>query len=163
MKIDLSRSSIINHHAPSYLSGRFILPNFLPVLTSLLLAQQQHMPIWNSQAIIANALAIHIQTNIVVPNVAPIFTSWLFANTFFMMTNMTVAMIDAAVMASALMKEMMLRMKAVQRLRTERGRRNMRTKERQAPVRKRPNITCEATFMMSRIWPTSSGSWTVTC
>lgn len=121
------------------------LPLFRPLLTSLLLAQQQHSPIITNHPTIAQALAIHMNTNISIPIVGTIFT---FASapliTFLKMRNMAVAMIEAAVVNNADRKVRIAIGTVIHRLKTERGARMMERKVRQAPIRKRPNIQWEA-------------------
>ena len=121
------------------------LPLFRPLLTSLLLAQQQHSPIITSHPTTAQALAIHMNTNISTPIVGTMLT---FASapliTFLKIRNMAVAMMEAAVVNKADRKVRMAIGTVIQRLKTERGVRKMERKFRQAPMRKRPNIQWEA-------------------
>jgi hypothetical protein len=124
--------------APPY---AFSFPLFLPVLTSRRLAQQQHNPVCTNQANIANALATHMNANMVVPTLAPMLISLTPLMTFRKMMNMAVAMMEAAVTKRALRKARMAMPRVHQREMTLMGMRNMRTKERQAEVRKRPNMT----------------------
>ena len=98
-----------------------------------------------------NALAIHMKTKSVMPILAPMFKSFTSVIVLRKMMNMAVAMILAAVTMRALRKARMATGKVSQRVNTDRGMRNMRTKERRVPVRKRPNIHCEANLMRSRI------------
>ena len=118
------------------------------------------MPIWNNHAKIANALATHMNANIVLPILAPMFSSATLPITFRKMTNMTVAMTDAAVTKRALRNMRMEIGKVHQRERTLRGVTNIRTKDRQAAVRKRPNMTWDASLMRSRMSLTSFGRLT---
>jgi len=112
-------------------------------LTSLLLAQQQHSPIWTNHAKIVKALAIHINTNSVMPISAPMLISDTPVMVLRKMMNMTVAMMDAAVTTRAFRKAKIATGRASQRVKMLRGIRKMRTKVRQVPVRKRPNIQRE--------------------
>jgi hypothetical protein len=79
------------------------------------------------------------------------------------MMNMTVAMMDATVTTSALRKARMATGRASQRVKTERGIRKMRTKDRQVPVRKRPNIHWETYLIRSRMSLMSLGRLTIFC
>ena len=65
--------------------------------------------------------------------------------------NMAVAMMEAAVTKSALRKARMAMPRVHHRETTLMGMRNMRTKDRQADVRKRPNMTWDAILIRSRI------------
>lgn len=88
----------------------------------------------------AAAAAIHMNTNIFVPMLASMFKSATDVKACCIMTNRTVAMTLATTIHRALTKERRAMGKAAQREKTARGARKMRTKERQAPVRNRPNI-----------------------
>lgn len=77
------------------------------------------------------------------------------------MTNMTVAMTEATVQRRALMKVRMAMGRVHQRERIEMGIRKMRTKERQAEVRKKPNMTLETILMRSRMSLMSDGRLTI--
>ena len=90
-----------------------------------------------------NALAIHMKAKSVVPISAPIFSSATPVIVLRKMMNMTVAMMVAAVTMRALRKARMATRRASQRVKMDSGIRNMRTKVRQVPVRKRPNIQRE--------------------
>ena len=79
------------------------------------------------------------------------------------MTNMTVAMTEATVQRSALMKVRMAMGSVHQREKREMGVRKRRTKERQAEVRKKPNMTRETMRMRSRMLLMSEGRLTVVC
>jgi hypothetical protein len=129
----------------------FSLPLFLPMRTSRRLAQQQHSPICTSHAKIANALAVHMKPKRYEPILALMFNSWTPLITFRNMTNMTVAMTDAAVAKRALRNARMAMGKVHHREKMLMGMRNMRTNERQADVRNSPNIQCEASLIRSRI------------
>ena len=74
---------------------------------------------------------------------------------------MTVAVTEAAVVNSAAKKVKIAIGKAAQREYTDKGVRKTRVAERQAPVRKRPNITCEAILMRFKISLILAGSATV--
>jgi hypothetical protein len=74
--------------------------------------------------------------------------------------NMTVAMTDATVTTSALRKAKIATGSASQRVKTERGMRKMRTKVRQVPVRKRPNIHWETYLTRLRMLLMSLGRLT---
>jgi len=115
------------------------------------------MPVWNSQAKMANALATHIKANMVSPMLALMFSSLTLLIVFLKIMNMTVAMMEATAQRRALMKLRMERANVHHRVRTLRGFRNMRTKERQAEVRKKPNMTWEASLMRLRISLISAG------
>lgn len=106
------------------------------------------------------AAATHMHANMVVPILASMLTCSLEENTSFMMTNKAVAIMAAAVTQMALRNARIPRPNAHQRLRTERGRTKMRTKDRQAPVRNSPNMTCETILMMLRTLSRPSGSVT---
>lgn len=77
------------------------------------------------------------------------------------MTNMTVAITEATVQSSALIKVRMATGSVHHREIMEMGMRNMRTNERQAEVRKKPNMTRETILMRSRISLMSEGRLTV--
>ena len=138
------------------------LPLFRPLLTSLLLAQQQHSPIMINHPTIAQALAIHMNTNISIPIVGTIFTVASAPSiTFLKIRNMTVAMVEAAVVNKADRKVRMAIGTVIQRLKTERGVRKMDRKVRQAPMRKRANIQWEARRTRSRAEMMLAGRATV--
>jgi hypothetical protein len=118
------------------------------------------MPIWNNHAKIANALATHMNANMVVPISAPMFSSATLPMTFRKIMNMTVAMTDAAVTKRALRNMRKEIGKVHQRERTLRGVTNMRTKDKQAEVRKRPNMAWDASLIRSRMSLTSLGRLT---
>jgi len=105
----------------------------------------------------ANALATHMKANMVTPISALMLSSLTELMVFLKMTNMTVAMTEAAVMTRALKKARIATGKVSQRVNTDRGMRKMRTKERQVPVRKRPNIHCDASLIRSRMSLMSAG------
>ena len=88
-------------------------------------------------------------------------TSATLPMTFRNMTNMTVAVAEAAVVNRAAKKVKIAIGKAAQREYTDKGVRKTRVAERQAPVRKRPNITCEAILMRFKISLILAGSATV--
>lgn len=120
-------------------------PLFLPLLTSLLDAQQQHSPIINNHPTIAQPLAIHMNTNISTPIFGTIFTDCSAPLiTLLNMMNITVAMMEAAVVNRAERKVRIAIGKVAQRVKTERGVKRVERKVRQAPVRKRANIQWEA-------------------
>lgn len=127
---------------------------------SLLLAQQQHSPIWMRAATMEKPVAIHMKANISAPSDAPMFTSWTDVKALRMMMNITVAMTVATVIRRAAMKVKIDVASAVQREKIARGARNIMTKARQVPDRNKPNIQCEAMRMRSRILITSAGSVT---
>lgn len=77
------------------------------------------------------------------------------------MTNMTVAMTDAAVDSRALRKVSRAMGRVHQREKSEMGVRKMRTKERQAEVRKKPNMKRETMRMRERMLLMSEGRLTV--
>ena len=138
------------------------LPLLRPLFTSLLLAQQQHSPIITNHPTIAQALAIHMNTNISIPIVATILTdASARLITFLKIRNMTVAMMEAAVVNKADRKVKMAMGTVFQRLKTERGVRKMERKVRQAPMRKRANIQWEARRRRWRAEMTSAGRATV--
>lgn len=99
----------------------------------------------------ANALAVHMKPNKYEPMLALMLISATLPITLRKMTNITVAMTDAAVTKSALRKVRMAIGSVHHREKTLMGMRNIRTKERQAEVRKRPNITFDAILIRSRI------------
>ena len=147
--------------SPLLLQAPF-LPLFRPLLTSLLLAQQQHSPIIINHPTIAQALAIHMNTNISIPIVGTIFTvASAPLITFLKIRNMTVAMVEAAVVNKADRKVRMAIGTVIQRLKTERGVRKMDRKVRQAPMRKRANIQWEARRTRSRAEMMLAGRATV--
>ena len=120
-------------------------PLFRPFLTSLLLAQQQHSPIITNHPTIAQALAIHMNTNISIPIVGTMFTlTSAPLTTFLKIRNIAVAMMEAAVVNKADRKVRMAIGTVIQRLKTERGVKKMDRKVRQAPMRKKANIQWEA-------------------
>jgi len=141
----------------------FLLPLFFPLLTSLLLAQQQHSPIWIRNAKMAQPLAIHIKTNISMPRLAPMLSWVTEPKAFLMMMNMTVASTVATVTHSAARKVKMAMTKAAQRETTDKGVMKIMTKVRQAPERKRPNIQCDTVSMRLRMLVMSEGRATVWC
>lgn len=110
-----------------------------------------------SQAKIAVADAIHMNTNISVPSMAPILSSATEVKALRMMMNMTVATTVATVMKRAARKVKIMTRKAHQREKMEMGWRNIMTNARQTPERKRPNIQCETTLMRWRMLVTSAG------
>jgi hypothetical protein len=138
----------------------FLLPVFLPFLTSLLLAQQQHRLVWINQARIDVPAAIHMNTNILMPSVAPMLSCSTEVVAFCMMMNMTVAMTVATVVKSAAKKVKMPVNRVSQREKTARGLRIIMTKDKQAPERKRPNIQCDTVLIRPRISVSSVGSAT---
>ena len=69
-----------------------------------------------------------------------------------MMTKIAVARILATMTKRAFRKVKIMIRSVIQRLTTEKRTIGMRTNDRQAPVRKRPNIQCDAILIMSRIW-----------
>lgn len=93
----------------------FLLPSFLPVLTSLLLAQQQHKHSWMSQAMIDEPAAIHMKANIFVPISAPMLSSVTEVAAFCTMTQTAVAMTVATVVKRAARKVKNMTAKAAQR------------------------------------------------
>lgn len=108
--------------------------------------------------------AAHMSANIVTPTVAPMFTSLIeFLNAFLMSMNIAVPMAAPIVTRSALNKVSIMIAKAAQRLMTERGVMKMRTKVRQTPVRKKPNMTFEAIMMRWRMDVSCCGNWTKNC
>ena len=88
-------------------------------------------------------------------------TSATLPMTFRNITNMTVAVTEAAVVNRAAKKVKIAIGNAAQREYTDKGVRKIRAAERQDPVRKRPNITCEAILMRFRISLILAGSATV--
>lgn len=108
----------------------------------------------------ANALAVHMKPNRYDPILALMFISATLPITLRNMTNMTVAMIEAAVTKSALRKVRMAIGSVHQRESTLIGMTNMRTNERQAEVRKSPNMTWEAILIRSRMSLISDGRLT---
>ncbi len=115
-----------------------------------------------TKAKIAKALPTHINAYIVVPTSAPMLTSVYDCRTFRIMINITVAMTLAAVMNKAARKVKIVIIIASHLLNTDSGVTNINTNERQAPVRNRANIQCEATSMILRIDVSSEGSLTST-
>lgn len=108
---------------------------------SLLLAQQQHIPICINQATIVQALAVHMNANILIPNSGTMFTvSSAPLITLLKIKNMTVAMIEAAVVVRALAKANEAMKIVAHRLKTLQGIRKIETTLVQAPVRKSANI-----------------------
>ena len=71
---------------PSFFQA-FMLPLFLPVLTSLRLAQQQQRLSCMIQAKIAEAAAIHMKANISTPIAALIFSCWTCVMAFCIIMN----------------------------------------------------------------------------
>lgn len=138
----------------------FLLPVFFPFLTSLLLAQQQQRLVWINQARMEVAAAIHMNANILVPRLAPMLSSETEVNAFCIMMNITVAMTVATVMNRAAKKVNMPVNRVSQREKTARGFKSIITKDKQAPVRKRPNIQCETVSIRPRISVRSVGSAT---
>lgn len=104
------------------------------------------------------AEATHIKANILFPIAAPILTSATLPMTFRNMTNMTVAIMEAVVVNRAVRKVNIAIGKAAQREYTDKGVRNIRIVERQAPVRKRPNMTSDAILMRFRMSLMLAGS-----
>jgi hypothetical protein len=111
----------------------------------------------------AKALATHMNANMVMPTLAPILSSLTPLMTLRKMMNMTVAMTDAAVTKRALRKARTAMRKVHQRERMLMGMRNMRTKERQADVRNRPNMTCDAILIRERMSLMLEGRLTAPC
>lgn len=138
----------------------FLLPVFFPFLTSLLLAQQQQRLVWINQASIEVPAAIHMNANILPPRLAPIFSSETDVNAFCIMMNITVAMTVATVMKRAAKKVKMPVNRVSQREKTAIGFKSIITKDKQAPVRNRPNIQCETVLIKPRISVRSVGSAT---
>lgn len=87
----------------------------------------------------------------VAPMLALIFSSDTPLMTLRKTMVMTVAMIEATVTQSALRNVRMAIGRVAQREKTLMGMRNIRIKERQAEVRKRPNMTCETSLMRLRM------------
>jgi hypothetical protein len=71
---------------PSYFQA-FMLPLFLPVLTSLRLAKQQQRLSWMIQARTAVPAAIHMKANISTSIEALMFNCWTCVMAFCIMTN----------------------------------------------------------------------------
>ena len=91
-------------------------------------------------------LAIHMNTNILTPSVAPmLISSAAPASTFLKMINMTVAMTVATVVVKAEMKAKMAIGTVNSREYIDKGVRKMLTKAVQAPVKNKPNIQWETT------------------
>jgi hypothetical protein len=110
----------------------------------------------------AAALAIHMNANIFVPIVAPMLTSVTeCSNAFFMIVNMTVATIEAAMIQIASNAVRSMTKNAVQRLVTDKKTIKIMTNEKQVADRKSPNIHFEAISRILRISCTSEGSVTV--
>lgn len=123
----------------------FLLPRFLPLLTSLREAQQQVRHSVISHAMIAKPDAIHMKANICVPRLALMFSSVTDVMASFMMMNIAVAIIVATVVQSAPRKVRIMMKSVAQRVNTEMGTVKIITKFRQMPVMKRPNIQWETT------------------
>lgn len=113
-----------------------------------------------SHATIAAPLATHMNANISTPILAPILSECWLVTASFMMMNMTVAMTLATVVQSAAKKVRSMMTRVGQRLRTARGVMKIMTKERQTPVKKRPNIQWEAVRMRPRTELILNGSAT---
>lgn len=99
----------------------------------------------------AKALAVHMKPNRYPPILALMLSSATLLMTFRKITNMTVAMMDAAVTKRALRNVKMAIGRASQREYMLKGMAKMRTQDKQAEVRNRPNMTWEAILMRSRI------------
>ena len=137
------RASTLPPTVPS--APAFTLPLFLPVLTSLRLAQQQHCPTCTSHPAMAHPLAIHMNANILVPSSGTILTSAsALRMTLVKITNMTVAMVAATVVKRAERKVRMAMGRVAHRDVTPRGARRIAGTVVEAPVRKRANIQWEA-------------------
>lgn len=105
--------------------------------------------------------AIHMKTNILTPIFAFRFNSATLSAAILRMMKMTVARIVATVVQRAARNVRGVMARLAQREKTANGVRKIMTKSAQAPVRKRPNIHCEAVFRMWRIVVTSVGRATI--
>ena len=101
-----------------------------------------------------------MNANISTPILAPMLSECWLVTASFMMMNMTVAMTLATVVQSAAKKVRSMMTSVGQRLRTARGAMKIMTKERQTPVRKRPNIQWETMRMRPRTLLILAGSAT---
>lgn len=106
----------------------------------------------------ANADAIQIIANMVLPKVASILTSVLPSKTFFIMTNMTVATTVAISISAVLRNPRKPMANAAHLLNVINGLRKMSMNERQAPAKKKANMTLLASLMMSSTRVMSEGS-----
>jgi hypothetical protein len=82
-------------------------PFLLPVLTSLLLAQQQDRERWTPNPRMLKVAPIHMKTNMSVPNAAPILRPAWLVMTLRKMVKRTVAMMVAATVRRAAIKVQM--------------------------------------------------------
>lgn len=101
-----------------------------------------------------------MNANILVPSSPLMLSSSTEVKAFCMMMNMTVAMTVATVVKRAAKKVKMPVKRVSQREKTARGFKSIMTKDKQAPVRKRPNIQCETTLISPRISVRSVGNVT---
>jgi len=101
--------------------------------------------------------AIHINTNICIPNDAPMLIAATDVIAFFMMMNSAVASTVATVVKSAPRKVTIAMGRVAQREKTPRGIRKIMRKFTQAPARKRANIQLETMRRRLRMSFTSDG------
>lgn len=116
-------------------------PLLLPVLTSLLLAQQHERKRWVRNANTVHADAIHMNTSIGMPTDAPIFKSGWPVMTVLKMTAMAVPMPDPRTVRSAAMNVQMTVGRLHHLEKTTTGVAKMEMKFMQMPVKNAPNIT----------------------
>jgi len=135
-----------------------LLPFFFPFLTSRLLAQQQRRHNWMMNARTEKPAAIHMKMNILTPILAFRFNSCTLSAAILRIMKMTVARMVATVVQRAARKVRGAIARLAQREKTATGVRKIMMKSAQAPVRKRPNIHCEAVFRMWRTVVTSTGT-----
>jgi len=117
------------------------LPFLRPVLTSRLLAQQQLRERCTNHPKMLKALATHMNANISVPILAPIFNPDWDVATFLKMIDMTVPIMVAAVVRRAAMNVQIANGKDHHLEYSVIGAKNIDTKFMQIPVKKKPNMT----------------------
>lgn len=118
-----------------------LFPLLLPVLTSLLLAQQHERKRWVRNANTVHADAIHMNTSIGMPTDAPIFNSGWPVMTVLKMTAMAVPIPDPRTVRSAAINVQMTVGRLHHLEKTTIGVAKIETKFMQMPVMKAPNIT----------------------
>lgn len=109
----------------------------------------------------ANTLAIHMKMNISSPTEALMFNSGILVRASRIRLNMTVATIEAAVVATAAINVITAIGKAAHRVKIERGAAKIMTVSKQAPSRNKPNIHREAVLTRSSTLRRSAGKATL--
>jgi len=124
-----------------------------------LLSMRQQQPIiaWMKKAIMDVTEAIHMKTNMRIPISARKFSSSWAVRAIRAPMLMAVPTMEATVMRTASIKAKIARGSDHQRERTATNPTKMRTKVRQTPARKKPNMTCWPMRRMVRIVLTSEG------